>query len=68
MKTEFGTITYYNGEYGFIKPNNEGERDLFFHTSCVEESGRVIVKGMKVEYGEGEPTPKGRNCCWVKLL
>lgn len=55
---ETGTVKFFNEEkgFGFIKPDN-GEKDLFFHSSGIVNG--PITKDDKVEFeiGEGKKGP-----------
>jgi cold shock protein len=48
-----GTVKWFNPTkgYGFIKPSNGGDKDVFVHISAVEQAGlRTLNDGQEVEY------------------
>lgn len=59
-----GTIKFFNDVqgYGFISPDKEGEKDVFFHFSGMKDNKPVTKfdKGKLVEYGikEGKNGPE----------
>jgi CspA family cold shock protein len=54
--------------YGFIKPDQEGGRDLFFHaTSLVDVEFNSLREGDKVQF-ETEEGPKGPNAVKVSRV
>jgi cold shock protein len=50
-----GTVKWFNSGkgYGFIQPQNGGEKDVFVHISAVEKAGLSgLNEGQIVEYDE----------------
>lgn len=55
-----GTLKWFKADkgYGFIKPDDNGEPDVFLHKSALEKSGLQSVRdGARYEY-ETEPDKK----------
>ena len=62
VKSEVGTIVFWNPKgYGFIAPDEDGD-NIFFHCSALEgERGqRFIAEGTQVEFQVG--VRNGRKC------
>jgi CspA family cold shock protein len=56
---ETGTVKWFNDQkgYGFIAPDEGGQKDLFVHFSNVGGDGfRSLVEGAKVEFERREGT------------
>ena len=56
---ETGTVKWFNDQkgYGFIAPDDGGQKDLFVHFSNVAGDGfRTLVEGAKVEFERREGT------------
>ena len=48
-----GTVKWFNEKkgYGFIKPDEEDDKDVFVHISAVEKSGMArLMEGQRVSY------------------
>jgi CspA family cold shock protein len=61
-----GTVKWFNDAkgYGFITPDDGGEKDLFVHHSAISGEGyRSLAEGAKVEYeaAEGTKGPEAKN-------
>lgn len=58
-----GTVKFFNDQkgFGFIKPD-EGEKDLFVHTSEVQDGTLYENDKVEFEVGEGQKGP-----CAVKV-
>ncbi len=67
VEAPMGVITKYNNErgFGFIKRNN-GEPDLFFHVSCVQNSDKIQV-GRGVNFTV-EDSPKGKRANSITFI
>lgn len=54
-----GTVKWFSEQkgFGFIKPD-EGEKDLFFHRSNINNSEHFLAEGQRVEF-ELAKGPKG---------
>ena len=63
-----GTVKWFNEEkgFGFIAPDDEGDRDVFVHQSAVAE-GTPLREGDKVSF-ETESSPKGPRATNVSPL
>lgn len=64
-----GTVKWFNEEknYGFITPDDQNEKDIFFHKSSIKNSDETIDKGQMVEYSE-KVTDKGPQAVDVIIL
>jgi len=54
---ETGVVKWFNVTkgYGFITPDNGGDRDIFIHISTVENCGLSgLTENQKVEYETGD--------------
>jgi CspA family cold shock protein len=62
-----GTIKFFNDEkgYGFIKTDDDSDKDVFVHMDDVE--GSDLTEGERVEFGT-EDGPKGSRATNVKRL
>jgi CspA family cold shock protein len=49
-----GTVKWYNEEknYGFITPDDQNEKEIFFHKSAIKNLDENIDKGQLVEYSK----------------
>ena len=65
---ERGIVKWYDGVkgYGFITPD-VGKKDIFVHSSNVNNLERALETGDRVEYEIGE-SPKGPQAKNVQLL
>ena len=51
MKTGVVVSFSVNGKYGFIKPDEENLKDVFFHQKELQKSGiEEVKKGQKLQY------------------
>ncbi len=51
MKTGVVVSFSVNGKYGFIKPDEENSKDVFFHQKELQKSGiEKVEKGQKLQY------------------
>ncbi len=51
MKTGVVQSFSVNGKYGFIKPDEENLKDVFFHQKELQKSGiESVKKGQKLQY------------------
>jgi CspA family cold shock protein len=51
MKTGVVKSFSVNGKYGFIKPEDEHSKDVFFHQNELQKSGiKEVKKGQKLQY------------------
>ncbi len=61
MSESNGTLKFFNAQkgFGFITPD-EGGKDLFVHTSNIEDGGATLREGQRVSYvlGNGRKGPE----------
>ena len=51
MKTGIVKSFSVNGKYGFIKPDEENSKDVFFHQNELRKSAiEEVTKGQKLQY------------------
>jgi CspA family cold shock protein len=49
-----GNVEWFNRNYGFIRPANEGDRDIFvYYEHILCEGFKTLKKGQRVEYSIG---------------
>jgi cold shock protein len=62
-----GTVKFFNSMrgFGFISPDN-GEKDVFVHTSALAQSGVSLKEGDKVSF-ETEDDTRGRGMKAAKV-
>jgi len=65
MKT--GTVKWFNTEKGFGFIEVEGEKDIFVHTSAIQDSRKSLEEGQKVQF-ETEEGPKGLQAIEVSAI
>jgi CspA family cold shock protein len=61
-----GTVKWFNDAkgYGFITPDDGGDKDLFVHHTAIAGDGfKSLAEGAKVEYeaAEGQKGPEAKN-------
>jgi len=65
-----GTVKWFSRTkgYGFITPDNGGEKDVFVHYSAIQGQGfRNLEQGDRVEF-EVEDSPKGPQAARVERI
>jgi cold shock protein len=58
-----GTVKWFSEEkgYGFIKPDDDGEEDIFVHYTGIKGEGfRSLKEGEKVSYEEAASSRRGQ--------
>ena len=65
MKT--GTVKWFNTEKGFGFIEVEGEKDIFVHTSAIQDSRKSLEEGQKVEFDieNGQRGPQATNVTFL---
>ena len=67
-----GTVKWFNGEkgYGFIQPDEAGNKEVFVHKSAVEHAGLASLnEGQKIQYEMIEDKRAGReSACKLKAV
>ena len=68
MSKSKGTLKFFNTQkgYGFITPD-DGGKDLFVHTSNIEDGGANLREGQRVEYVQGSGR-KGPEATEVRAI
>ena len=62
-----GTVKFFNGERGFIKPDDGGS-DVFVHITAVERAGLMnLTEGQRITF-DVEPDKKGKGPKAVNLV
>ena len=61
-----GTVKWFNDDkgFGFITPDDGGDKDLFVHHTAIAGDGfKSLAEGAKVQYevGEGDKGPTALN-------
>lgn len=69
MSRETGVVKWFDEEknYGFITPDGNHHKDIFFYRTDLDNLERTIEAGTRVEY-EPEQGPKGREARRVRPL
>ncbi|GCD10932.1 cold-shock protein [Clostridium tagluense] len=64
---KIGTVKWFNSEKGFGFIEVEGEKDIFVHTSAIQNSRKSLEDGEKVQF-ETEEGPKGLQAIEVSAI
>lgn len=64
---KIGTVKWFNTEKGFGFIEIEGEKDIFVHTSAIQNSSKSLEEGQKVQF-ETEEGPKGLQAIEVSAI
>ncbi|MBU3145285.1 MAG: cold-shock protein [Clostridium sp.] len=64
---KIGTVKWFNTEKGFGFIEIEGEKDIFVHTSAIQDSRKSLEEGQKVQF-ETEEGPKGLQAIEVSAI
>ena len=64
---KIGTVKWFNTEKGFGFIEVEGQKDIFVHTSAIQDSRKSLEEGQKVQF-ETEEGPKGLQAIEVSAI
>lgn len=64
---KIGTVKWFNTVKGFGFIEIEGEKDIFVHTSAIQNSSKSLEEGQKVQF-ETEEGPKGLQAIEVSTI